>query len=292
LSRAVEAAHVARHLRAWRFKLGLALATLVVGMLALLARSAPYFSIDLQVARAVQSIEAPWLDLLLAAVTWVGMPPQTVPIFGTIVLVLFLVGLRLEALLTLFAAVSGAGLWYLTAELVARPRPSPELVRAAADLPFGSFPSGHALNLTAIFGFLCYLCFVYARPGWTRRLLLVVTALPVLTIGFARVRDGAHWPSDVLGGHLLGGILLAITIDLYHRARHRHADPSEDTASPSSAIGGEPLNRRRGAAVGPKYSPPVRPEPVEGPLSRARSFDRLRTNDMIEPASDRVTNPG
>jgi undecaprenyl-diphosphatase len=238
------------HRRAWRFRLGLALATLGAGILALLARSAPYFWIDLQVTRAVQSIEAPWLDLLLSAITWVGMPPQTVPIFGAIVLALFVAGLRLEALLTLFAAVSGAGLWYLTAELVARPRPSPELVRVAADLPFGSFPSGHALNLTAIFGFLSYLCFVYPRPGWMRRLLLALIPLPVLTIGFARVRDGAHWPSDVLGGYLLGGILLAITIDLYQRARHRHTDPSEETASASAAIEDEPLDRRRRAAAG------------------------------------------
>jgi undecaprenyl-diphosphatase len=222
LSHASDVAHLARRLRALRFKLGLALATLVVGFLALLARSVPYFWIDLQVARAVQSIETPWLDPLLAAITWVGMPPQVVPIFGTIVLALFLVGLRLEALLTLFAAVGGAGLWYLTSELVGRPRPSPELVRAAADLPFGSFPSGHALNLTAIFGFLFYLCFVYPRPGWMRRLLLAATAVPVLTIGFARIRDGAHWPSDVLGGYLLGGILLAIVIDLHQRARQRH----------------------------------------------------------------------
>lgn len=33
-------------------------------------------------------------------------------------------------------------------------------MRVALELPTGGFPSGHALNLTAIFGFLIYLSLV------------------------------------------------------------------------------------------------------------------------------------
>lgn len=184
----------------------------------------PYFAVDLAIARAIQSFEAPWLDALLRAVTWVGMPPQVTAVFGAIVVGLFVLGLRIEALLTLCAALSGAGLWYVMTGIVERPRPSPELVHVVEALPHSSFPSGHVLNLTAIFGFLFYLAFVYLEAGWTRRLVLAVCALPVVTIGIARVREGAHWPSDVLGGYLLGIVLLAVTIDLYRRARERSGD--------------------------------------------------------------------
>jgi membrane-associated phospholipid phosphatase len=223
---------LARRLRAWRFQVALLLATLAVGVLAFLVRTALYLPIDVELTRAIQAIRAPWLDPLLSAVTWAGMPPQVMAIVGAIVLGLFLVGLRVEALLTLLSALGGAGLWYAVAAMVERPRPSPELVQVARDLPYSSFPSGHVLNLTAILGFLLYLVYTHLDPGWTRRALMTLCVLPVLVIGFARIRDGAHWPSDVLGGYLLGCLLLTVTIALYHRAQQRWSAGQQATAAP------------------------------------------------------------
>ncbi len=230
-------AHRARHLRSWQFQIGVLVATLMFAGLALLARTVLYFEIDLMLTRAIQELRWPWLDTLFAAVTWVGFPPQSNVIFGTVIVGMFLLGLRFEAVMTFFAAAGSAGLWLLIAPFVGRPRPSPELVYVAEQIPAGSFPSGHALNLTAIFGFLLYLVFVHAPPGWWRPLVLVLLSVPILTVGVARVQVGAHWPSDVLGGYLLGGIWLALTIALYRwgkrrlAARHRdrghgaHEDP-------------------------------------------------------------------
>jgi membrane-associated phospholipid phosphatase len=225
---------LAHRLEAWRFQVVLLLAIVAVGVLAFLARTALYLPIDVELTRAIQAIRAPWLDPLLSAVTWAGMPPQVMVIVGAIVLGLFLVGLRVEALFTLLSALGGAGLWYAVAAMVERPRPSPELVRVAHDLPYSSFPSGHALNLTAILGFLLYLVYTSLDPGWVRRGLMTLCVLPVLVIGFARIRDGAHWPSDVLGGYLLGGLLLTVMIVLYQRARQRWPSGRPIAATPGT----------------------------------------------------------
>jgi len=215
--------HRARHRRAWYFQVLVVAAAVAFGVLAVVAYSVPYFAFDLALTRAIQSIQAPWFGLLLDKVSWIGFPPQSNAIFGLVILALFLVGLRLEALATAFAAVGSAALWFALAPVVQRPRPSPDLVQVSQGIAYGSFPSGHALNLTAIFGFLVYLAYVHIRPGWLRRLAMTLLALPILTIGLARVYAGAHWPSDVLGGYLLGLLWLALTIHLYRWVRQRFA---------------------------------------------------------------------
>jgi undecaprenyl-diphosphatase len=287
--------HRASWLRAWRFEIVVLLATLLAGGLAWLARTVQYFPVDIEIARAVQSMDAPAVERFLDAVSWVGFPPQSNVIFGGVILALFLIGLRLEAALTAFAAVGSAGLWFWLAPLIDRPRPDPALVHVAMQLPPGGFPSGHVLNLTAIFGFLMYLAIVNVADLRLRVILAALLALPILTIGVARVYAGAHWPSDALGGYLIGGIWLALTIRLYSRARawlgrrgaadragSGRSEPAPPDREASAWYNGachgdvtrtdDDPSRRPGAAVALAGARPVRGDPAQ----RRREFDGSR----------------
>jgi membrane-associated phospholipid phosphatase len=214
-----EQSHRTSRIRSWHYQVLLIVAIVAAGFLAYIARTVAYFPIDVELTRSVQAISNPLIEMLFKAVAWVGFPPQSNIIWGSVIVLLFLVGLRLESAMFAFAAAGSAGLWFAIVPLIDRPRPS--------------FPSGHVLNLTAIFGFLIFLVIVTVGNTALRWLLSVALAVPVLTIGFARVYDGAHWPSDVLGGYLIGGIWLGLTIALYqalsqrfrrHRQRpHQHA---------------------------------------------------------------------
>jgi undecaprenyl-diphosphatase len=207
------------HRRALLAVAGLLVLAIAFGVLCVLAASVLYFPIDLTISRDVQAWQQPWLVALFGAVSWIGFPPQSNVEFGFIILALALVGRRLEAGVALFAAAGSAGLWFLIAPLVHRPRPSPDLVHVAQAIPWGSFPSGHVLNLTAFFGFLVFLAWTQLRPSAIRTLVLVVCGGLVALIGPARIYSGEHWPSDVLGGYMLGGLWLAITIHLYRRGQ-------------------------------------------------------------------------
>jgi len=217
-----EVADGAHALLARRYHIAVILMAITFGTLALLARTASFFSIDLELTRAIQGASPPWLRGLFESVTWIGFPPQSNVVFGAIVLGFVVIGYHLEAQMTAVAAIGSAGLWYLIAPLVDRPRPSPELVDVAMQLPTASFLSGHVVNLTAIFGFLIYLALLLVPSAWIRRTLAVIALLPLMVIGLARIEDGAHWPSDVLGGYMLGCVWLALTIHLYRWARRRH----------------------------------------------------------------------
>lgn len=118
---------------------------------------------------------------------------------------------RWEALLLLLI-MAGRGLNAGLKELVERPRPSPELVRAADDPAGFSFPSGHATAAILLYGFLIYLATV-AIPQPLLRVLIQLACLYVIAFtALERVYVGAHWPSDILGSALLGGLILAAFI--------------------------------------------------------------------------------
>jgi undecaprenyl-diphosphatase len=67
------------------------------------------------------------------------------------------------------------------------------------------FPSGHSTGAAAFAVFAIYFA---VKEGWgrMRRVSLTVTVLVLMIlVGIARMVLHAHWPSDVLGGFLLGG---------------------------------------------------------------------------------------
>jgi undecaprenyl-diphosphatase len=228
-----EHSHRSTWLRGWRYQIAVLAAILVAGLLTYLARTVLYFSFDVRIEQFIQSVPSPAVVRFLDSVSWIGFPPQSNVIFGLVILALFVAGLRIEAVMTLFAALGSAGLWYWLSAFVDRPRPSPDLVRVAVELPTGGFPSGHVLNLTAIFGFLAYLAILYVANRPLRWLMVALLAVPVVTIGIARVYAGAHWPSDALGGYLMGGLWLALTIQIYRWAVERFRGPEDHAASES-----------------------------------------------------------
>lgn len=72
-----------------------------------------------------------------------------------------------------------------------------------------AFPSGHASAATALYGALALLILRSGLPQRTRIAVAAVLALLIAAIGFSRVYLGVHYPSDVLGGVLLGAACVA-----------------------------------------------------------------------------------
>ena len=85
-----------------------------------------------------------------------------------------------------------------------RPRPL-ELYTGAKSF---SFPSGHATMAAITFGVLAVLA-SHAMNRWSRSLVYAICGLFVITIAYSRIYLGFHWLSDVLGGVVFGGIMVA-----------------------------------------------------------------------------------
>nr|WSZ19558.1 phosphatase PAP2 family protein [Streptomyces canus] len=100
---------------------------------------------------------------------------------------------------------------------VGRPRPVwPDPVDTAH---FAAYPSGHALTATVVCGLLLWLLHHYGagRALWFTA--LTVAVISVVGVGLTRIWLGVHWPSDVLGGWLLGTMLVTLAVMVHQRYR-------------------------------------------------------------------------
>lgn len=208
--------------RLWRAEIIYAAALAGFGVLAIFAHFNAYFGWDLRAERTLQSLSVPGLFQLMSftSVFGNGVIPWAMTIMTVCVLLAF--RLRSEAAGLIFSAAGGPLVNSIIKLLIARPRPTAELVRVESLLRSESFPSGHVNFYVCYFGFLFFVAFaLLPRGSIARRAALVLTALPVLLIGLSRVYLGAHWPSDTLGAYLWSGLWLALALHLYRRWKQR-----------------------------------------------------------------------
>ena len=162
----------------------------------------PYFPGDVTVERGVQSLFSTNLNWAEGVSRTVELPWVLLILVIVCALSRGLAGWR-APLLAILSLLGVWGLGALLGPVIARPRPSPELVRVFRPLTGYSFPSLFALRFAATFGFLGVLALMKSSGALRAGLSIGCGAL--LLLGFAaRVALGAHWPSDVALSYLIG----------------------------------------------------------------------------------------
>jgi membrane-associated phospholipid phosphatase len=87
--------------------------------------------------------------------------------------------------------------------MVSRQRPTVDLVHILTPASGFSYPSGHAVFFTWMSFMIAVSIAPKIRPTY-RPILWILVAIVIVLTCIARVWAGDHWPSDVLGGVLLG----------------------------------------------------------------------------------------
>ena len=166
-------------------------------------------SFDRTVTAGVVNLFGPHLRPFFEVMTWLGDPITVFVIAGALAAYSF----RLPNMKMLIAAGAIPGTLMagmILKILFERARPLTEYA-AGMRLQTYSFPSGHSSGSVIAYGLLAYLAFMKLPPTWNVVCAAVLSVVPIF-VGISRVYLGAHFPSDVVAGWILGIIVLALVV--------------------------------------------------------------------------------
>jgi undecaprenyl-diphosphatase len=110
------------------------------------------------------------------------------------------------------------GAFLVAGAVIDRSRPTVESLHSVPSTP--SFPSGHVAASVVLYGSLVLVARLAAPPGRETRGLWIAPALVVLMVAASRMYEGVHYPTDVVGGAVLGAGALygaVYAVGLLHR---------------------------------------------------------------------------
>jgi undecaprenyl-diphosphatase len=162
-------------------------------------------------------------DQLMLAMPYLGTNLTMLPLMILVGIVLWRkYHQRLIAVQLLVVSVGSLSLNPAMKYLLGRPRP--ELFPLRGMWTWASYPSGHLILTTALYFTVSMM--LHLRLGW--RWPYIASVVVIVLTAYSRVYLSVHWPTDLIGGLLIGVVWLVGTWTAF--ARYRRAIGLEDLA--------------------------------------------------------------
>ncbi len=150
---------------------------------------------------------------------WVWDPWTLRALCAVVVAGLWLRGARRMAVLLAVTCAFGTLAQQTLKALIGKERPQWQQPLDSAQ--YAAFPSGHAMTATVTCGLLLWLLRRHGVNGAAWATAVTVAVVSVLGVGLTRIWLGVHWPSDVVGGWLLGTLTVVVAVAAYRRTEVR-----------------------------------------------------------------------
>jgi membrane-associated phospholipid phosphatase len=168
------------------------------------------FTFDRTILLWIHSFANPTLDRIMHFITSLNNPDLVSAIAGVALILLLWKRCYSEAKIFAIDCAGGVVLSYGLKSVFGKIRPN--LWQSAIKEVSYSYPSGHALGSTILYGFLAYL-FATRFPQFSGLIYLLAVVL-IGAIGFSRLYLGVHWPTDILSGYGIGFLWLTFCITM------------------------------------------------------------------------------
>ncbi|ADI00405.1 phosphatase PAP2 family protein [Salisediminibacterium selenitireducens] len=174
------------------------------------------YSLDEPVLNTLSALAPSWVVSFMAV--WTDLGSVLVLTIGTLTLAAVLLtvpSLNRWLVVPLAVNMVGIAVWStLIKGLVGRERP---LLDATVDGTGFSFPSAHASGAMAFYGFLIVLVLTGRYPKRPTFIATGILGFLILSIAVSRLFLGVHYPTDMIGGLLLGFTWLLFSLYGYRR---------------------------------------------------------------------------
>lgn len=197
------------------------IALLTVGIITRLVRSGKTAEFDATITLAIQRQSNPVFARVMHLASWAGFPPQSRTLPWAIPGLIALYGNRIDAVFQ-FAGWGTSAFSFVLKQFMRRPRPvAGRFNVVAARIGGTSFPSGHVINYTGVYGMLAYLAGQHVKNSRLRRGAVALLVAKIALVGPSRIYLGHHWFTDVVTSYLIGSSYLVALTAIYRRVRYR-----------------------------------------------------------------------
>lgn len=172
--------------------------------------------LDLAIQNFIESFRTPFLTKFFETITLFGSAPIIIAISTFVFAILLLKNKKHTAILFAYLTIVDALITFIIKNVVHRSRP--DILERLITQDGYSLPSGHSSSSILLYGAIVVLMLSTAKQppapshSFIRPLTITLTILWILFIGISRIYLGVHYPTDVVIGYAIGGMLLTIFI--------------------------------------------------------------------------------
>lgn len=207
----------------WQVVMGLLLFAGMTTILAAIAEDvmtgAPLTLLDAQLSNWLHASRTPNTTEFFAAITWLGSGWVACVIAAAVCIYLRIQRRKAWFIITLVAIFGGMLLNRILKEVFQRARP--HLDDPILSFTGYSFPSGHTMTATVVYGAVAALLIASTRNTLVRVFSLITAFVLISLVAFSRMYLGAHYLSDVIGAIAEGFAWLSLCLSVARYFRNR-----------------------------------------------------------------------
>lgn len=164
---------------------------------------------DVALLESIHSYNNPVVLSIMKFISFIGSGYFLVPVLA-IVIIYTLV--KKKYYISKLLLVSSLGSWvlnYVLKLIVNRSRPFDFFLVEQGGL---SYPSGHSMVSMSLYLTFAYLISKDEYFKDKNKIIYTAALLDVLLMGISRMYLGVHWPTDIIGGFIMGYIFFQVTV--------------------------------------------------------------------------------
>lgn len=164
---------------------------------------------DIVVLEYIHNNISPFILIIMKFMSFIGSAYFIIPIMAIILAYNYKNKKYYQSKLLLLATAGSWILNYILKQVFGRIRP---LDYFLVDQGGFSYPSGHTMVATTFYFTIAYLLARRIEDKGKKKTYFLLAAIAIFFMGLSRVYLGVHWPTDILGGFLMGYISYYLSV--------------------------------------------------------------------------------